>query len=102
MTEWEKSYYPRIMETELTDNLAACAAAFAGARGLELSTIGRLAAGDSRFFSRLTEGKTFTARKYDDVIQWFSDNWPAGAEWPEGVARPAPSAAVESSQVATA
>ncbi len=77
------------METELRSNLLACASAYAEARSVSLSTIGRLAAGDWRFFDRLDDdGKTFTARKYDEVIRWFSDRWPEGATWPSEVERP--------------
>jgi hypothetical protein len=77
------------MEEELRQNLTQCAAAFMAKRDISPSTVGRLAAGDWRFFERLGESrKTFTARKYDEIIQWFSDNWPAEAAWPSGVARP--------------
>lgn len=77
------------MEPELRHNLFACAEAFAAARKLELVTVARLATGDWRFFERLVDGKSFTARKYDAVIRWFADNWPVGAVWPPGVIVPA-------------
>lgn len=77
------------MESELRLNLLACASAYAGARSVSLATVGRLAAGDWRFFDRLDDdAKTFTARKYDEVIVWFSEGWPEGVEWPVQVARP--------------
>jgi hypothetical protein len=77
------------METELRSNLMACASAYAAARSLSLTTLGRLAAGDWRFFDRVVEGSTtFTARKYDDVMLWFSERWPEGCDWPAGVPRP--------------
>ena len=77
------------MEEELRQNLIRCAAAFMAGRDVGLTTLGRLAAGDWRFFDRLSDdGKTFTARKYDEVMRWFSENWPAGAEWPDTVSRP--------------
>lgn len=77
------------MEKELRENLLLCAEAYARARGIGLPTIGRLAAGDWRFFARLREDeKTFTARKYDEVIQWFSDNWPADLAWVDNLSRP--------------
>lgn len=81
------------MEAELRDNLFAIAKAFAAKRELQMSTIGRLCAGDSQFFDRLTEGKSFTARKYDAVLVWFSENWPEGAEWPASIDRPEKAAA---------
>lgn len=77
------------MEHELRENLLNCAAAYTARREIGLSTLGRLAAGDWRFFDNLKrDGKTFTARKYDEVLGWFSQNWPDGAEWPDGLARP--------------
>lgn len=80
------------MEHELRTNLLNCARAYADAKGVSLATLARLAAGDWRFFSRLDDEKTtFTARKYDEVIQWLSDNWPDAAQWPMALSRPAPS-----------
>lgn len=76
------------MESELRTNLRSCAEAFAAARGIEISTVGRIAAGDWRFFDRILDGKSFTARKYDEVMRWFADNWPAEAAWPHGVPMP--------------
>ena len=77
------------MESELRTNLMACALAYSAARDLSISTVGRLAAGDWRFFDRLDDdAKTFTARKYDEVINWFSAQWPENAVWPSEVPRP--------------
>jgi hypothetical protein len=77
------------MEKDLIHHLSSCAGAYAEARNVEISTLGRLAAGDWRFFRDLAEGrKTFTARKYDEVMLWFSDNWPEKTRWPAGVPRP--------------
>lgn len=82
------------MEKELRQHLRACAEAYSRAKGLTIPTLGRLAAGDWRFFDRLHDDeKTFTARKYDEVIGWFSDNWPDDASWPVGVPRPERAAA---------
>lgn len=76
------------MENELVAHLLALSMRYAEARRLEESTIGRLSASDGRFFSRIREGKTFTAKKYDEVVGWFSENWPADAEWPSNITRP--------------
>jgi hypothetical protein len=80
------------MEQELKEHLLALARGYAAARGdLALSTVGRLAADDWRFFERVQDDeKTFTARKYDEIIEWFSANWPDGAQWPSDVRRPQP------------
>lgn len=76
------------MESELRDQLIACAEHYASLTGLAASTIGRQAAKDWRFFERIRSGEGFTARKYDEVIAWFAANWPAGMPWPDSVPRP--------------
>ena len=83
----------RAMEKELAQHLITVAEAYAAANdGVQLTTLARRAAGDWRFFDRLRdEDKTFTARKYDEVIRWFSDRWPPATCWPAAVPRPAPS-----------
>lgn len=90
------------MENELRENLLRCAAAYAEAKEIGLSTLGRLAAGDWRFFDNLSkDDKTFTARKYDEVVQWFSDNWPVDKDWPVDLTRPeAPQAISEPERTA--
>lgn len=78
-----------MIEQELKSNLRRCAEAYATARGIGVPTVGRLAAGDWRFFDRVEDDeKTFTARKYDEVMGWFSKNWPDQSEWPSDVTRP--------------
>ena len=34
-------------------------------------------------------GADIGARLLESKLQWLSDNWPEGADWPEGVSRPA-------------
>ncbi|GLI23458.1 hypothetical protein GGQ86_003007 [Xanthobacter flavus] len=73
------------MEHELRAHLRACAEAYATATGRKLTTVAKLAAGDWRFFDRIADGKTFTARTYDEIMRWFSTNWPEGTPWPRNV-----------------
>lgn len=76
------------MESELVKNLTLLGERFCAARGIAESTAGRLCAADGQFFSRIRSGRTFTAKKYDEVVGWFSVNWPTTAEWPAHIARP--------------
>lgn len=62
---------------------------YAGARNIEMSTLGRHAAGNSKLFERLTHGRV-TIRTVDRVVQYLSDHWPEGLEWPADIPRPAP------------
>lgn len=77
------------MESTLRRHLETCAAEFAKATQREPSTVARLSAGDWRFFDRLSDGASFTARKYDAILGWFAANWPAATPWPDDVPRPA-------------
>ena len=87
------SYYKWDMETELANHLLTLSERFCAARELGEAPVGRLCAADGRFFSRIREGKTFTAKKYDEVVSWFSSNWPEKEVWPSNVMRPAEIAA---------
>lgn len=71
------------METQLATHLLNLAAIYAKAKSIEESTVGRQCAADGRFFARIRQGKTFTIKKYDEVLRWFLDNWPDQVSWPE-------------------
>jgi hypothetical protein len=76
------------MEKELVNHLFDLVERFCASRRMEEATVGRLCAADGRFFLRLRIGKTFTVKKFDEVVRWFSANWPENADWPEGLERP--------------
>jgi hypothetical protein len=76
------------METKLANHLLALSESFCSAKELGESTVGRHCAADGRFFSRIRAGKTFTAKKYDEVVAWFSCHWPEKCHWPDDVERP--------------
>ena len=78
-----------MIEPSLKTHMRACADAYAAAREIKLSTVAEQAAGDWRFFDRMESDTTFTARKYDSVMAFFSRNWPADLPWPADVPRPA-------------
>lgn len=70
--------------TEATVNLLAIAKAYARATGLALTTVGRKFHGRQRFFLDLRSGKrSVTVANLADILQEFSDKWPAGLPWPE-------------------
>lgn len=76
------------MEKKLSENLLLLCDVYKNGKSLKETTVGRLCAADGRFFARIREGKTFTAKKYDEVITWFSHHWPHGLDWPGSVERP--------------
>ena len=71
-------------------SLVELARLFADARGISLWRVGYLAADDGKFVSRLESGRTCTLRRARAVVQYFSDHWPDGPDWPPHIPRPAP------------
>lgn len=72
------------------DQLLAVARAYAAAEGIDLSTVSWRALGDTKKLTAMEGGADIQVRRHERTMQWFSDNWPAAAEWPVAVARPAP------------
>ena len=73
--------------------LLVLARTYAAHQGLSLSTVSTYVTKDGKIFGRLERGEaTCTLRRADQILQWFSDNWPVDLEWPAGIERPAPSA----------
>lgn len=50
---------------------------------------------DSKKLAALCGGADVTTGRFNAAMQWLSDNWPEGAEWPADVARPEKAEAAE-------
>lgn len=72
------------------DHLLAVAKVYAQAEGIEMQTVSSRAFGDGKKLGAIEDGSDIQVRRFEKTMQWFSDNWPAVAEWPLGVPRPAP------------
>lgn len=77
-----------MLETRLKLDLHQCAAVYAQAAKVSMTTVGKRVANDGHFFVRLKNGAGFTVRTYDRAMLWFSRNWPPDAAWPYGIQRP--------------
>jgi hypothetical protein len=44
---------------------------------------------DSKRLDAVANGKDILLGSYERAVRYFAENWPAGADWPEGVPRPA-------------
>jgi hypothetical protein len=66
--------------------LAEC---YARARQIAPSTLSHRARGSSTWLERCATGNV-TIRSAIGFVQWLSDNWPFGLEWPAGMGRPEP------------
>ena len=70
--------------------LTRLASALAKHLNRSVSTVSRLATGSGETIPRLGRGHAITTRRAARAIQWFSDHWPADAEWPAAIPRPQP------------
>jgi hypothetical protein len=62
--------------------------AYKAATGLPDKTVSSRVLNDSSRIDLLRAGGDIGVRKVAAALQWFSDNWPGNAAWPEGVIRP--------------
>lgn len=63
---------------------------FAEYTGRSVSTVSRYATGSGETVARLCRGRTITTRRAERAFRFLSENWPAPAEWPDGIPRPTP------------
>jgi hypothetical protein len=71
-----------------TGSIIKQAETYSAHTGKALSTIASYSVKDGKFFDRLNNGGSCTLRTADNLIQWFSENWPEDLEWPADTPRP--------------
>lgn len=75
----------------IIDQLIAVTNQYAEARGLSLARVSTLVFNDGSKIGDLVNGDVdLVTRRFERAMQWFSDNWPDGADWPPQVKRPEP------------
>lgn len=71
------------MENDLRQSLLSTARIYGDLTDCAMSTVSRRVKNNASFFSGIADpSKSFTARTYDEVMRWFADNWPEGAQVP--------------------
>lgn len=80
-----------------TAELLTLARAYGEAEGVGLTTISSRVFNDGKKLDAIAAGGDLYSGRLNKAVQWFSDNWPAGLDWPATVARPAPSTLAEAS-----
>jgi hypothetical protein len=72
-----------------TEALLAVARIYADRKRLKFSTVSSHALRDGKKLLAIEAGKAgITVERLERTMQWFSDNWPIDAPWPEDVPRP--------------
>ncbi|GEL44268.1 hypothetical protein MEX01_48590 [Methylorubrum extorquens] len=73
----------------LRDQLLTVSEAYAHAVGRSEARVSTIVFGSGNAISRLRGGADMGSERLHNGLQWFTDNWPTGADWPAGVPRPA-------------
>jgi len=79
---------PQSIRMDYRSQLLVLGRAYAEATGRSLPRVATQVRNDGKFFKRLEDGGGCTMDTYGRCIQWFADNWPTSADWPDGVGRP--------------
>lgn len=53
--------------------------------GTSLSRLSVMAGKHDKYFARIVRGENQHLGQAEQALRWFTENWPAGAPWPEGV-----------------
>lgn len=72
-------------------DVLAAAKAYAAAVGIGMSTASWRVFGDTKKLAAIEAGGDLYTGRARDAMQWLSDNWPDGHDWPADITRPAPS-----------
>lgn len=75
------------LETKAKSDLVRVIDAYQAAQPVGNATLSKAIYGASWFVEKLRDGTcpSFGLRKFDEIITWFSENWPRGAKWPTGI-----------------
>jgi hypothetical protein len=74
----------------LRDQILAAANAYCKASGMSRARLSTLILKSGARLDQLAEGRDLNTGTFEAAMRWLSDNWPEGADWPDGVARPVP------------
>ena len=71
------------------DQLLTLARVYAAAEGVGLTTVSARVFDDGKKLSAIEHGADIQVRRYEKALRWFAQNWPAEAQWPSEIERPA-------------
>lgn len=72
----------------LTEQLIVVADRWCRGAGRSRSRVSTLVFGDGSRLDGVAAGKDLNTRSWEKAMAWFSANWPADLDWPEGIERP--------------
>ncbi len=78
----------------LTDHIRTALERFTAEAGMALGALSSRALDEGKALRQFMDGeRSLTLPRAERLLQYLSDHWPASADWPEELPRPAPSPA---------
>lgn len=76
-------------KSALLEKLATVAAVFFSVSARARTSVSREVLSRGSQLDDLIAGRRdMSTATYERTMNWFAENWPSGAEWPEGIERP--------------
>lgn len=76
---------------DLREQLVIVSDLFASARGIGRKRVSTIVLDQGSKLDAVARGSAdVTTRTWERAMQYFSDHWPEGADWPVSIARPKP------------
>lgn len=72
----------------LRDQLLTTAGAYCAATGMSRSRLSTIIFSGGRRLQQIDEGGDVSTSKFEESMQWFSENWPVEVAWPSDIPRP--------------
>lgn len=72
----------------MREQLLTVAKAYSEARGLSMSRVSTLVFNDGKKLSLVENGSDLHTAKFEQVMNWFFENWPSDIDWPSEVPFP--------------
>lgn len=76
----------------MREQILLVADVYAAHRGIGRKRVSTIVMNRGSKLDEIANGGDLTTGIFERAMSWFSDNWPDGLDWPEGVGRPVASA----------
>lgn len=74
--------------TLLRSHIVTLADVYCLATGRSRARVSTLVLNRGARIDEIADGADLTTGSYERAVEWFSEHWPEGIDWPECVARP--------------
>ncbi|MUO84017.1 hypothetical protein [Agrobacterium vitis] len=75
---------------KLRDQLIEATSVYCSASGMSRSRLSTILLSGGMRLQQIQDGGDIGVSRFEQAIQWLSDNWPDDTPWPDGVYRPEP------------